>query len=85
MKIDKNHIVPDRHCPTWKYSYSGIRKFLAMLYIPVPIIEISFLRFNPIKKYLRRDKERVFYQMGETTICSYENYSFIMKGENENN
>lgn len=67
------------HCPTWNYYYSGYRKFLAGIKIPFPVITFSIRWYRPLKRFLKTDKERVFYMMGEQVICSFENYAYLKK------
>ena len=67
------------YCPTWQYSYSGWRGFLAGIYLFIPKIEVHMKVVYPLRKYIRRDRERVFYNMGGRIICSPENYAFLLK------
>lgn len=57
-------IIPDAHCPTWKYlPHVGWRGFM-----------IRRLRLP--KRWFRPEaRERVLYRMGDVVICSFETFA----------
>lgn len=67
------------YCKTWTYYYSGWRRFLSKIYLPYPVIRIELHHFNLFRRFLKQEKERVFYKLGDKTICSFENYAFLEK------
>lgn len=77
--IELKNVKADTMCPTWKYSYLGWRKILAEFVIRIPRVHVDFYRWYPVRRYIRQEKERVFYKIGDTTICSFENYVFLEK------
>lgn len=71
------------HCPTWSYYYAGWRKILAGVWIPYPVVRIELRSLFLFRKYLKKEKDRVFYKVGDITVCSYENYAWLEKSNKE--
>ncbi len=57
-------IVSDIHCKTWAYKLVGWRRWVnRWLWIP--------------DRWLKHERERIMYKVGDTIICSYENRAWL--------
>lgn len=77
--MDMSDVEASVYCATWRHYYKGWRKVLSRIYIPYPVISIKLRSLFLFRKHLKQEKERIFYRVGEKTICSFENYAFLEK------